>query len=197
MRCRTALIELDARHMKAKSQVQLAVYPDTCFLFRLPEAPAEEYHLPIRDGALTICWFTLLEAFESRLADQGDTHCNEVPVRLLRPIQRSGSRVTLFPLHSLRVSLVTALALEGQVPFPVLQKLVGHSRLMMNSITPSRVRTESATCWWGPRNGSKQPSRRAFRTSCSLRSTTCCSSRSFATALRVCASTSRTTPVRS
>jgi len=131
VRCRTAWIELDGRHMKAKSQVQLAGYPDTCFLFRLPEAPAGEYHLPIRDGALEICWFTLLEAFESRLADRGETHCNGVPVRLLRPMQRSGSRVTLFPLHSLRVSLVTALALEGQVPFPVLQKLVGHSRLMM------------------------------------------------------------------
>lgn len=39
--------------------------------------------------------------------------------------------MTLFPLHSLRVSLITALALEGQVPFPVLQKLVGHSRLLM------------------------------------------------------------------
>ncbi len=131
VRCRTAWTELDGRHIKAKSQVQLAGYPDACFLFRLPEAPARERHLPIREGALEVCWFTLLETFESRLADRGETHRNGAPVRLLRPMQRNGSRVTLFPLHSLRVSLVTALALEGKVPFPLLQKLVGHSRLMM------------------------------------------------------------------
>jgi hypothetical protein len=63
-----------------KSQVQLAGYLDTCFLFWLPEVPAGEYHLPIRDGALKICWFTLLEAFESRLADRGETHCKWVLV---------------------------------------------------------------------------------------------------------------------
>lgn len=34
-------------------------------------------------------------------------------------------------MHSLQVSLVTALALDGEVPFAILQKLVGHSRLLM------------------------------------------------------------------
>lgn len=129
---RTAWTELDARHLKAKSKVQLAGYPDTCFLFRLPEASEGERHLPIRDGGLDGGWFALLGALEQRLADRGETHRNGSPIRFLPPVEeRSGYPTTLFPLHSLRVSLVTALALEGQVPFPVLQKLVGHSRLLM------------------------------------------------------------------
>lgn len=47
------------------------------------------------------------------------------------PEESNGGQTTLYPLYSLRVSLVTALALEGQVPFPILQKRVGHSRLLM------------------------------------------------------------------
>jgi hypothetical protein len=83
---------------------------------------------PLQDQALNVCWFHLLKAFESRLAGRGEAHQNGTPIRLLAP---QSKKRTLFPLHSLRVSLITALALEGQVPFPVLQKLVGHSRLVM------------------------------------------------------------------
>ena len=64
--------------------------------------------------------------------DASERHAHSVPAPDVRAKSSSkGYRVTLFPLHSLRVSLVTALALEGQVPFPILQKLVGHSRLLM------------------------------------------------------------------
>ncbi|KAE8758678.1 integrase [Paraburkholderia madseniana] len=129
---RTAWTELDARHLKAKSEMQLASYPAACFLFRLPEAKVGEQHLVISDKQMQSPWFALLEALETRLARRNETHSNGVPILLLpTPTERSGSPTTLFPLHSLRVALVTALALDGQVPFPILQKLVGHSRLMM------------------------------------------------------------------
>jgi len=129
---RTAWTELDGRHIQAKSEVQLAGYPDACFLFRLPEARDHERHLPIRNRGLDNCWFALLDALELRLADRGETHRNGSSIVFLpRVEERTGDPTTLFPLHSLRVSLITALALEGQVPFPVLQKLVGHSRLLM------------------------------------------------------------------
>ena len=129
---RTDWAELDGRHIQAKSEVQLAGYPKTCFLFRTPESRDGEQHLPIRDRGLDTCWFRLLEALEMRLADRGETHRNGTPIRFLPPPEEQNSGMTtLFPLHSLRVSLITALALEGQVPFPVLQKLVGHSRLLM------------------------------------------------------------------
>ncbi|AZQ49625.1 gamma-mobile-trio integrase GmtZ [Burkholderia cenocepacia] len=129
--------ELDARHVNAKSDMQLAGYPDACFLFRMPEARDKERHLPLTSRILDKPWYCLLEALERRLAERGETHHNSMPIRFVpAPEIRAKSSqntyvVTLFPLHSLRVSLITALALEGQVPFPVLQKLVGHSRLLM------------------------------------------------------------------
>ncbi|WP_321783991.1 VPA1269 family protein [Burkholderia pyrrocinia] len=129
---RTAWTELDGRHIPAKSKVQLAGYPDTCFLFRMPEADEDERHLPLKELTLFPSWFRLLKALEQRLADRGETHHNGTPIRFLPPPEkRNIGMTTLFPLHSLRVSLITALALEGQVPFPILQKLVGHSRLLM------------------------------------------------------------------
>jgi len=129
---RTAWTALDARHLSAKSEVQLAGYPDACFLFRLPEAREYERRLPPSREILDAIWFRLLDTLQLRLADRGETHRNGSPIRLLPlPKERSNEKTTLFPLHSLRVSLITALALEGKVPFPLLQKLVGHSRLLM------------------------------------------------------------------
>ncbi|MFJ2712357.1 VPA1269 family protein [Pseudomonas sp. NPDC087346] len=130
---RGAWAELDGRHINAKSNVQLADSPDTCFLFRMPEAAESERHLPLKEMTLFKGWFYLLETLEAQLADRGETHRNGTPIRLLTPSVAQGrsAQNTLFPLHSLRVSLITALALEGQVPFPILQKLAGHSRLLM------------------------------------------------------------------
>jgi hypothetical protein len=130
---RTAWAELDGRHFVAKSEVQLAGYPAACFLFRLPEVRDEsERRFPLSDRTMFKGWFRLLEALELRLADRGEVHRNGTPIRFLPPQEEQNSgQTTLFPLHSLRVSLMTALALEGKVPFPVLQKLVGHSRLLM------------------------------------------------------------------
>lgn len=129
---RTAWAELDGRHIPAKSEVHLAGYSNACFLFRIPEARPGERHLPVTNSHMQSPWFALLEALELRLGAGGEAHRNGAPIRFLPPPeQRNNSKTTLFPLHSLRVSLVTALALEGQVPFPVLQKLVGHSRLLM------------------------------------------------------------------
>lgn len=129
---RTPWTELDGRHITAKSRVQLAAYPDSCFLFRLPESAIYERQFPLREFSLHSAWFRLLETLEQRLADRGETHSNGTPIRLLPPLaEQNGGMTTLFPLHSLRVSLITALALEGQVPFSILQKLVGHSRLIM------------------------------------------------------------------
>ncbi|WP_438299686.1 gamma-mobile-trio integrase GmtZ [Pseudomonas sp. NMS19W] len=130
---RTSWTQLDGRHIKAKSNLQLAGYSDTCFLFRLSEARASERHLPLTQDSLDKPWLNLLEALEFRLKSRGETHCNGQPIRFLPPLEerKISSKKTLFPLHSLRVSLITALALEGQVPFPILQKLVGHSRLLM------------------------------------------------------------------
>lgn len=129
---RTAWAELDGRYMSAKSDIQLASYSDTCFLFRMPEADDDERHLPLKEFMLGRAWFRLLESLELKLADRGELHRNGASIRFLPPLaEQNNGLTTLFPLHSLRVSLITTLALEGQVPFSVLQKLVGHSRLLM------------------------------------------------------------------
>jgi len=50
----------------------------------------------------------------------------------IRFVDPNSDRSTYYGLHSLRVSLITAYALEGGVPFPILSKLiVGHTRLIM------------------------------------------------------------------
>lgn len=127
---RTTWSELDARHISAKTSEQLAGYPEACFLFRMAEAAEGERQLPLSDGVVSSAWTNLLEELERRLAARKETHPGGQPIRLVSR-DAAGRLSTEFPLHSLRVSLVTALALEGEVPFPILQKLVGHSRLLM------------------------------------------------------------------
>lgn len=131
----TRWTELDGRHIQAKSDVQIAGYPDTAFLFRTPEAAPLERHFPISDGLLDTCWYYLLESFEEDLAKAGETLKNGGRIRLVPPEERnsSGSVVltTNHPLHSLRVSLITALVIDGKVPIEIMQKIVGHTRLLM------------------------------------------------------------------
>ena len=127
---RTAWSELDARHISAKTDEQLASYPDACFLFRMAELDGRERRLPVSDGVVSAAWANLLEELEKRLAARNENHPGGKPIKLIER-DTQGRVNTEFPLHSLRVSLVTALALDGEVPFPILQKLVGHSRLLM------------------------------------------------------------------
>jgi hypothetical protein len=129
---RTSWTELRARHGEPKTEVQLAGYSDACFLFRIAEGRKSERHLPITDIMMSRPWVKLLEALESRLARRGEKHQNGDRIRFIcSPGEGKSELTTYFPLHSLRVSLITALALEGQAPFPIMQKLVGHSRLLM------------------------------------------------------------------
>lgn len=125
---RTPWAELGHKILDAKSDVQLAGFADACFLFRTPELGAEEAHLPLGTKILDPTWFRLLEAYEERLAQRGDVLPDGSRIKLVKEAKYLSVH---FPLHSLRVSLITALALEGQVPFPILQKIAGHSRLVM------------------------------------------------------------------
>lgn len=74
-------------------------------------------------------WFYLLSELEARCTARGETLEDGTPLRFVK----AGSYATThFPLHTLRVSLITAYALEGGVPMPVLSKLIaGHARLIM------------------------------------------------------------------
>lgn len=128
----TAWTELDGRHITTKSEIQLANYRDTAFLFRTPE-DTDHPHLPLAITKLDRPWFGCLVELQSRLAKRNECMPNGDRIRLLPdPEHRSSNKLgTFFSLHSLRVSLITALAIDGQVPLAILQKIAGHSRLVM------------------------------------------------------------------
>jgi len=129
---RTSWSELETKHIPLKSSEQIATYPDACFLFRMRELQKEERHLPMTVGAMNPPWFKLLQSLQERLAKNNQFDAGGMPFTFVPPPEQSnGNATTYFPMQSLRVSLITALALDGLVPFPILQKLVGHSRLLM------------------------------------------------------------------
>ncbi|MCG9691680.1 integrase family protein [Vibrio sp. Isolate22] len=101
---------------------------------------------PIRDQVADHAWYQLLLTLESQLTEQGSTLDNGERLKLVVDYPegtQEGAKVsTLFPLHSLRVSLITAYTMDTQLPLPVISKLLaGHTRLLMtiyyNKITPS------------------------------------------------------------
>ena len=125
--------ELEYRHIgHSKSPGELAAMPPTCFLFRdARAAKREDRALPTSDTAVESFWPYLLAELERRCEARGDRLANGGQIRFIAKKSR-WSTSTFFPLHTLRVSLLTALALDGGVPLPVLSKLVaGHSRLLM------------------------------------------------------------------
>lgn len=141
----TKWAELGVQHLgNAKSDAQLANLPDTCFLFRDAAAPSkDDRRKPIPDEHLDRAWYSVLQELEVRCAKRGETLANGGRLKFVRETKNKGL-VTYFPLHSLRVSLLTCLALDGDVPLPILSKLVaGHSRLMMTlyyvKASPGRV----------------------------------------------------------
>lgn len=133
----TAWTELDARHLPPKFEGQLRTYEDTCFLFRTAELVnyenphLQEVHLPVSAGAVEGAWASLLEEFEAKVAGRGDKHESGRPIEFV--VRKNEKHVTpMFSLHGLRVSLITALAIDGEVPIHILMKVVGHSRLLMS-----------------------------------------------------------------
>lgn len=112
-----------------KSEVQLAGYPDACFLFRAAENKnAGKAHLPISNGEVNKAWYKLLAKLEERIAKTGTTHKDGSRVRLIKPDTEA---TTHFPLHCLRVSLITELATTGGMSMELMVKIAGHSRLLM------------------------------------------------------------------
>lgn len=116
-----------SRGLAAKSDVQNAGYPDTCFLFRTPEVRGEE-HLPTSNGSVDTAWQALMAAFESDLAENNRTHEDGSPLLLMDPTKQGRTR---YPLHGNRVSLITAFIVDGGIAPDLMMKIVGHCRLIM------------------------------------------------------------------
>ena len=133
-----------------KSQRQLEQMGHISFLFRdASSEKGENKNKPITTSRLPSMWYQLLLALENQLEAQKNTLDNGERLELVNKYpegtKRSVMTATKFPLHSLRVSLITAYTMDTQLPLAVISKLLaGHSRLLMtiyyNKITPSVMR---------------------------------------------------------
>ena len=132
---------------KIKHPTTLKAMGEFCFLFR--DAPSRKLGnrpKPVQTVSITASWYQLLKKLETDLAATGHTLSDGTALRLVEeyPKKQFNSRkvATLFPLHSLRVSLITAYTMDSALPLPVVSKLLaGHTRLLMtiyyNKISPS------------------------------------------------------------
>ncbi|MEB5927966.1 gamma-mobile-trio integrase GmtZ [Acinetobacter schindleri] len=140
----TTLLTKHTKHTKSVTQLQNL--GGICFLFRDASTKGEDKIKPIHSNALDTMWYQLLFELENQLSEQGHILNNGERLKLVvdypEDTHAYGKTATLFPLHSLRVSLITAYTMDTQLPLPVISKLLaGHTRLLMtiyyNKITPS------------------------------------------------------------
>lgn len=144
----TSASTVKPKHLgKPKSETTLKAMGEYCFLFRDASArSAEDRAKPILDVVAALSWYQLLLQLEQNLTATGQNLSDGTVLKLVEDYPDDtpyGSKTkTLFPLHSLRVSLITAYTMDTALPLPVVSKLLaGHTRLLMtiyyNKITPS------------------------------------------------------------
>ncbi len=131
-----------------KSEQDKAQMGDHCFLFRDATAKGDDRFKPVQSNPSLSLWYQLLLTLQKRLTEQGTTLSDGSRLKLVKDYpeghQKGHMKATLFPLHSLRVSLITAYTMNTALPLPVISKLLaGHSRLLMtiyyNKITPNVI----------------------------------------------------------
>lgn len=128
---------LEIKHTKdLKSRAYLSNMGHCCFLMRDATAnSSEDSKKPIPDASISLLWYKLLEKLENNLSNCGDTLPNGTPLQLVHHYAKNYKYPkvkTYYPLHSLRVSLITSYLIEAKLPLPVVSKLLaGHSRILM------------------------------------------------------------------
>jgi hypothetical protein len=115
-----------------KADEQYEMYLPTCFLFREPSMNKSVKHpgpaFPLPDNVVSQAWWSLNKELQDRLNARRPE--GQPPFKLVASYEGE-TRVCVFDLHSIRVSLITALIVDGKVPVEIVQKMVGHSRLVM------------------------------------------------------------------
>ena len=100
------------------------------FLFRDP-CNRHRPDLPLPDTRVRSLWLKLMEELERRLAAAGELLANGEPIKLVLGVDGDGQpSVALFDLHTLRVTMITAMYEEG-IPPEILMKIVGHASVIM------------------------------------------------------------------
>lgn len=127
----TRWTSLEPKHIgRVKSDATLKEMGASCFLFRDATAQGKDRFKPIaKSSLLEGLWYKLLAELENQCEAKNQRDLGGAKLLFVKPNSLS---TTHYPLHSLRVSLITAYALEGGVPMTVLSKcIVGHARLIM------------------------------------------------------------------
>jgi len=105
----------------------LAQRGSACFLFRDPTDGEGEK--PLDDWSLKPIWYKLLAELEQRCAERGEALDDGTPLRFVDPNSAIG---TFFPLHALRVSLISYFILDLKLPIAVVSKMIaGHATIIM------------------------------------------------------------------
>lgn len=121
---------LDAKHfgrIKPAPSV-LAERGAACFLFRDAAGQGDDKKKPITSAALDVPWFHLLHDLQKMVHQRGERLEDGSHIEFAH----SDRRTTHYPMHSLRVSLISYLVLDVQLPLAVVSKLIaGHSRILM------------------------------------------------------------------
>ncbi len=100
-----------------------------CFLFRDPAAQGTDRQKPLTRSALDRPWYLLLANLGQRCLERGETLDDGT---LIQFVDHGSYIVTHYPLHALRVSLISYLVLDLQLPIAVVSKLIaGHARIIM------------------------------------------------------------------
>lgn len=120
----TDCLTLKAKHTRdKKSKAYLSAMGHSCFLFRDASASKQEDRSkPIQDGVVTPVWYKLLRHLEQVLLASGDTLSDGTALRLVHDYGEDHKKTkvkTEFPLHSLRVSLITCYIMDAKLPLPV------------------------------------------------------------------------------
>lgn len=113
-----------------KADISLKKMGSSCFLFRDAAGKGDDRFKPIvATSVLDGLWYKLLQTLENQCAANKVLDLAGNPLVFVRAETQMS---TYYPLHSLRVSLITAYALEGGVPMAILSKCIaGHARLIM------------------------------------------------------------------
>ncbi len=94
--------------------------------------------LALSDDAMPSMWAYALLHYQEELKTRGYATSSGRPFRFVHKVHKA-SRESAgilsfkldYPLHSLRVSLLTAMAFDGDVDLPTLMALAGHARIVM------------------------------------------------------------------
>lgn len=133
----TNCLTLEKKYTKdVRSKAYLSAMGHCCFLFRAASASKKEDRTkPIIETPINTLWYKLLHQLENNLFSSGDTLSNGTALQLVHDYGVDHKLIkmkTEFPLHSLRVSLITCYIMDAKLPVAVVSKLLaGHSRIIM------------------------------------------------------------------